>query len=291
MQLVLCQETSLGPHPLVELRDSEGNLQSGKEHIMRSITDFYGVLYSPKSSERSQVYSFLKGIPKTLSPEEREGLNAPFTLEELHLAAMTSKICFSVAESNCVERNIPFDLRVYYFGTGEDLYGVWESVRSKDQQRQVRNSTTRPLDPHQRPTAISHQAGLPEDPRSLVQQRRHGGEIMGQKTVEDEAEAGTLEPPEADDRREVFGPAERDPASAPVHRTNVASATLNGQVHHENLRMSLREEHRIRKPCQLPDGTLLPVAKVEVPWMGRVGERRPLQLANPMVVQKSGEVH
>ncbi|KAJ1166947.1 hypothetical protein NDU88_007340 [Pleurodeles waltl] len=77
--------------PLVELRDSEGNLQSGKERVMRVITDFYGKLYSPKSSERSQVDSFLKGISKTLSPEEREGLIAPFTLEELHLAATTSK--------------------------------------------------------------------------------------------------------------------------------------------------------------------------------------------------------
>ncbi|KAJ1212636.1 hypothetical protein NDU88_000291 [Pleurodeles waltl] len=77
--------------PLVELRDSEGNLQSGKEHVMRVVTDFYGELYSPKSSERSQADSFLKGISKTLSPEEREGLNAPFTLEELHLAATTSK--------------------------------------------------------------------------------------------------------------------------------------------------------------------------------------------------------
>ncbi|KAJ1185213.1 hypothetical protein NDU88_002007 [Pleurodeles waltl] len=47
---------------LVELWDSEGNLQRGKEHVMRVITDFYGELYSPKSSERSQVDSFLKGI-------------------------------------------------------------------------------------------------------------------------------------------------------------------------------------------------------------------------------------
>ncbi|KAJ1117570.1 hypothetical protein NDU88_005768 [Pleurodeles waltl] len=77
--------------PLVELRDSEGNRQSGKEHVMRVITDCYGELYSLKSSERSQADSFLKGISKTLSPEEREGLNAPFTLEELYLAAATSK--------------------------------------------------------------------------------------------------------------------------------------------------------------------------------------------------------
>ncbi|KAJ1149788.1 hypothetical protein NDU88_002593 [Pleurodeles waltl] len=74
-----------------DLFHSEGNLQRGKEHVMRVVTDFYGELYSPKSSERSQADSFLKGISKTLSPEEREGLNAPFTLEELHLAATTSK--------------------------------------------------------------------------------------------------------------------------------------------------------------------------------------------------------
>ncbi|KAJ1215095.1 hypothetical protein NDU88_002705 [Pleurodeles waltl] len=35
-----------------------------------------------------------------------------------------------------------------------------------------------------------------------------GREIMGRKTGEDKAEARTLEPPEADNRREVFGPAE-----------------------------------------------------------------------------------
>ncbi|KAJ1149797.1 hypothetical protein NDU88_002602 [Pleurodeles waltl] len=38
------------------------NLQSGKEHIMKVVTDFHGELYSPKSSERSQVDSSLKGI-------------------------------------------------------------------------------------------------------------------------------------------------------------------------------------------------------------------------------------
>ncbi|KAJ1169474.1 hypothetical protein NDU88_001367 [Pleurodeles waltl] len=53
---------------LVEFRDSEGNLQSGKEHVMRVVTDFYGKLYSLKSSERSQVDSFLKCISKTLRP-------------------------------------------------------------------------------------------------------------------------------------------------------------------------------------------------------------------------------
>ncbi|KAJ1124073.1 hypothetical protein NDU88_002536 [Pleurodeles waltl] len=53
--------------PLVELQDSEGNLQGEKEHIMRVVTDFYSL----KSSERSQVDSFLKGNSKTLSPEER----------------------------------------------------------------------------------------------------------------------------------------------------------------------------------------------------------------------------
>ncbi|KAJ1217840.1 hypothetical protein NDU88_005427 [Pleurodeles waltl] len=68
---------------LVELQVLEGNLQSGKEHVMGFVTHFYGELYSPKSSERSQVDSFLKGISKTLSPEEREGLNASFTLEEI----------------------------------------------------------------------------------------------------------------------------------------------------------------------------------------------------------------
>ncbi|KAJ1186601.1 hypothetical protein NDU88_003382 [Pleurodeles waltl] len=58
--------------------------------------------------------------------------------------------------------------------------------------------------------------------------------------------------------------------------------------------MPLREEHpevRRRKPCRLPDGMFFPVANVEATWMGRVGERRPLQLGNPMVLQRSGEFH
>ncbi|KAJ1169317.1 hypothetical protein NDU88_001210 [Pleurodeles waltl] len=76
---------------LVELRYSEGTPQSGKEHAMRVVTYFYCELYSPKSSEKSQVRSFHEGILETLTPEKREGLNTPFTLEELHLARMTSK--------------------------------------------------------------------------------------------------------------------------------------------------------------------------------------------------------
>ncbi|KAJ1149811.1 hypothetical protein NDU88_002615 [Pleurodeles waltl] len=86
---------------------------------------------------------------------------------------------------------------------------------------------------HWTPTAIP-QAGFHEDPWSLVRQKRRSGEIMGRKTGKDEAEAGTLEPSEANDRREVFGPAERDPASAPVRRTSMASAASNGQGHHKN---------------------------------------------------------
>ncbi|KAJ1184553.1 hypothetical protein NDU88_001359 [Pleurodeles waltl] len=56
-----------------------------------------------------------------------------------------------------------------------------------------------------------------------------------------------------------------------------------GHLHHPegNLRLPLRAEHpeeRRRKPCRLSDGTLLPVANVKVPRMGRVGERYPLQV-------------
>ncbi|KAJ1167571.1 hypothetical protein NDU88_007960 [Pleurodeles waltl] len=447
---------------LVELRDSEGNLQSGKERAMRVVTDFYGKLYSPKSPERSQSDKSQKHIllHQALSPEERESLNAPFTLEELHLAATTSKrgktpgsdglpveiyvelwdligpdlldlygevvgkgsmpqplregmitllykqkgekedlrnwrpISFlnvdykllakaianrlkkvikkivhpdqtcgilgrQIADSLALvrdtieyvkSRKVPmalvsldqekaFDRVSHEFmdrtlralGLGDFFHDVVTAM-SKDKQRQVRNATPRSLDLHHRPTAIPHQAGLPEDPWSLVRRKRRSGKIMGRKTGEDEAEAGTLEPPEADDRREVFGPAERDPASAPVRRTSVASAASNGQGHHENnlfhlelqdgyseeegdvqnprqgrqrsagqrhhpegnLRMPLREEHPEiirRKPCQIPGGTFFPVAKVEATWMGRVGERCPLQLGNPMVLQRSGEVH
>ncbi|KAJ1169536.1 hypothetical protein NDU88_001429 [Pleurodeles waltl] len=49
---------------LVQLEDSQGNFQSGKEHVMRVMTDFYGELYSPKSSEKSQADTFLEGISK-----------------------------------------------------------------------------------------------------------------------------------------------------------------------------------------------------------------------------------
>ncbi|KAJ1167415.1 hypothetical protein NDU88_007807 [Pleurodeles waltl] len=138
--------------------------------------------------------------------------------------------------------------RALHKRTGEDLYRVWESVRSKDKQRQDRNPTPRPLDYHQRPTATPHQAGLPEDPWSLVRQRRRGGEIMGRKTGEDEAEAGILEPPKADDRKEVFCSAERDPTSAPVRRTSVASAASNSHGHHKNdLLLHLELQDRVKR--------------------------------------------
>ncbi|KAJ1129551.1 hypothetical protein NDU88_007919 [Pleurodeles waltl] len=116
---------------------------------------------------------------------------------------------------------------------GEDLYRFWKGIRSKDQQRQVRNPTPRPLDPHPRPTAIPHQVGFHENPWSLVRRRRCCGEVMGRKAGEDKGDAGTLEPSEADDQREVFGPMERDPASALVCCSSVASAALNGQGHHK----------------------------------------------------------
>ncbi|KAJ1193110.1 hypothetical protein NDU88_002415 [Pleurodeles waltl] len=114
--------------PLVELQDSEGNLQSGKEHIMRVVTDFYGKLYSPKSSERSQGDSFLNGISKTLSTEEREGLNAPFTLEELHLAATTSKRGKTPRSDG-----LPVELYVELWDLigGPDLLDLYEDVVSK----------------------------------------------------------------------------------------------------------------------------------------------------------------
>ncbi|KAJ1217839.1 hypothetical protein NDU88_005426 [Pleurodeles waltl] len=119
-------------------------------------------------------------------------------------------------------------VRALHKRTGEDLYRGWEGVRIKDKQSQIRNPTAQPLDPHQRPISIPHQAGLPEDPWSLVRRRRRGGEIMGRKTGEDETEALTLEPLDADNRREVFGPVEREPTSAPVRCTSVVSAASNG---------------------------------------------------------------
>ncbi|KAJ1206686.1 hypothetical protein NDU88_002087 [Pleurodeles waltl] len=90
MQLLL-QEIHMAHTSLVELLDLEGNLQSGKDNVMRVVTDLYGELYSPKSPERFQVDSFLEGISKTLGVKERETLKVSFTMEELHLAATTSK--------------------------------------------------------------------------------------------------------------------------------------------------------------------------------------------------------
>ncbi|KAJ1151243.1 hypothetical protein NDU88_004027 [Pleurodeles waltl] len=57
---------------------------------------------------------------------------------------------------------------------------------------------------------------------------------MGRKTGKDKSEAVILEPPEADNRTEVFGPAERDPASDPVRHASVVSAASDSQGHHEN---------------------------------------------------------
>ncbi|KAJ1169977.1 hypothetical protein NDU88_001858 [Pleurodeles waltl] len=68
----------------------------------------------------------------------------------------------------------------------------------------------------------------------LFRWRRCFGEVMELKTGEDKVEAGTLEPPEAVDQREVFGAVEQDPTSAPAHRTSVTCAATNGQGHHEN---------------------------------------------------------
>ncbi|KAJ1167464.1 hypothetical protein NDU88_007855 [Pleurodeles waltl] len=82
-----------------------------------------------------------------------------------------------------------------------------------------------------------------------------GGEVMGGETGEDESETGTLEPPEADDRGELFGPAERDPASASVHRTSVTSAASNGQGHQEN-NLPLHLRQRSARHRHHPEGNL-----------------------------------
>ncbi|KAJ1149807.1 hypothetical protein NDU88_002612 [Pleurodeles waltl] len=92
---------------LVELRDSKGNLQSGKQHVMRVVTDFYGELYSPK--------------------REREGLNAPFTLEELHLAATTSKRGKTPGSDG-----LPVELYVELWDLiGPDLLDLYEEMVGK----------------------------------------------------------------------------------------------------------------------------------------------------------------
>ncbi|KAJ1218437.1 hypothetical protein NDU88_006017 [Pleurodeles waltl] len=57
--------------------------------------------------------------------------------------------------------------------------------------------------------------------------REGSAEETSEEMGKDEKEARTLEPLEADDQSEVFGPVERDPASVPVHCSNMASAALN----------------------------------------------------------------
>ncbi|KAJ1115366.1 hypothetical protein NDU88_003590 [Pleurodeles waltl] len=112
----------LAQTPLVELQDSEGNLAS--EH--------YGELYLPKSSARSQVDCFLKNIPKTLGQEERQGLNAPFTLAELHLSAMTSKRGNTPGSDGH-----PVELYVKLWDLiGPDLLDLYEEMVGKGSMRQ-----------------------------------------------------------------------------------------------------------------------------------------------------------
>ncbi|KAJ1095907.1 hypothetical protein NDU88_001057 [Pleurodeles waltl] len=80
-----------------------------------------------KSSERSQLDSFLKGILKTLDPEEREGLCAPFTPEELHLAATTFKRGKTPGSDG-----LPVELYVELWDRiGQDLLDLYEETVGK----------------------------------------------------------------------------------------------------------------------------------------------------------------
>ncbi|KAJ1166936.1 hypothetical protein NDU88_007329 [Pleurodeles waltl] len=76
---------------LVQLRNREGILCDTKEDIRKAVTDFYGDLYSEKRSDGDQAEKFLAGIPRKVSTPAREVLNAPLTLEELHIAVKSFK--------------------------------------------------------------------------------------------------------------------------------------------------------------------------------------------------------
>ncbi|KAJ1167540.1 hypothetical protein NDU88_007931 [Pleurodeles waltl] len=77
--------------PLVQLRNREGILCDTKEDIRKAVTDFYGDLYSEKMSDGDQAERFLAGIPRKDSTPAWEVLNAPLTLEELHIAVKSFK--------------------------------------------------------------------------------------------------------------------------------------------------------------------------------------------------------
>ncbi|KAJ1122926.1 hypothetical protein NDU88_001399 [Pleurodeles waltl] len=77
--------------PLVQLRNREGILCDTEEDIRKAVTDFYGDLYSEKRSDGDQAEKFLSGIQRKVSTPAREVLNAPLTLEELHIAVKSFK--------------------------------------------------------------------------------------------------------------------------------------------------------------------------------------------------------
>ncbi|KAJ1125470.1 hypothetical protein NDU88_003902 [Pleurodeles waltl] len=77
--------------PLVQLRNREDILCDTKEDIRKAVTEFYGDLYSEKRLDGNQVEKFLSGIPRKVSTPAREVLNAPLTLEDLHLAVKSFK--------------------------------------------------------------------------------------------------------------------------------------------------------------------------------------------------------
>ncbi|KAJ1089442.1 hypothetical protein NDU88_002593 [Pleurodeles waltl] len=69
----------------------DGTLCDTKEDIKKAVTDFYGDLYSEKRSDEDQTEKFLSGILRKVSTLAKEVLNAPLTLEELHLAVKSFK--------------------------------------------------------------------------------------------------------------------------------------------------------------------------------------------------------
>ncbi|KAJ1169370.1 hypothetical protein NDU88_001263 [Pleurodeles waltl] len=113
--------------PLVQLRNREGILCDTKEDIRKAVTDFYGDLYSEKRSDGDQAERFLAGIPRKVSTPAREVLNAPLTLEELHIAVKSFKSGKTPGSDGLP---IEFYTSLWYL-VGPDLLELYEEMEQE----------------------------------------------------------------------------------------------------------------------------------------------------------------
>ena len=66
-----------------ELKDKDGTIYTETDDLLRLTTDYYTKLYTPTKLNTTKQDRLLKNIKKTLSPQSRNNLEAPITLEEL----------------------------------------------------------------------------------------------------------------------------------------------------------------------------------------------------------------